>query len=435
VLNTKPKDNQMFYGTAYASGMTTIKGTPNTLAFDISAKTGKNTKVFIPLNQGLSISDYTFITFADSASLKKEALSAEKKPVMVLDNNFGLDLNLDLEITPEAEIQIIFDSKIGDVMKGRGTGNLNINLNPRGDFKISGDYIIEQGDYLFTLGNVLNKSFQIENEGRITFNGDVENADIDIKAIYKLKASLYDLLQEEEYKDRVPVECELNLTGKLSNPVVAFNINLPTSDERTRTALKNAISTEEESSRQFAYLLIANRFYGNPTSGTTSPSTAIAGTSAMTTTFEMLSNQISNWFSQISKDFDIGLTYRPGSSAYDPQEVRVDLSTQLLNDKVTFNSNLDVRGNSNTTTNNAPITGDFDLEYKIPKTKISLKVFNRYNNPSTGRTEQYTQGIGIFFKHDFNKFSDLFVKKGKSDLKKEDEPTTKKTGDEPSKQK
>ena len=66
VLNTKPKDNEMFYGIAYGSGLTTIKSGPNSLAFDISARTGKGTKFNIPLNSGLSVSDYSFISFFDA---------------------------------------------------------------------------------------------------------------------------------------------------------------------------------------------------------------------------------------------------------------------------------------------------------------------------------------------------------------------------------
>ena len=429
VLNTKAKDNPLFYGTAYALGVTTIKSGPNSLAFDISAKTGKNTKFFIPLNNGLSVSESSFITFIDSSSRKKLQPGIDgirPSPEPSSSNQTGMDLNFDLEVTPDAEVQIIFDSKLGDVMKGRGSGQLNINLNQKGDFNMSGDYIIEEGDYLFTLGNFINKSFRVENGGKIMFNGDLNNAEIDIKAIYKLKASLFDILQDENYKDRIPVECQLNLTGKLFNPIVEFNIYLPTADERTRTALRNAISTEEELSRQFAYLLVANSFYAGTSHGSTGPSTATAaGTSAMAvTTTEMLSNQLSNWLSQISRDFDIGFNYRPGYSSIDPQEVQVNLSTQLLDDKVSINSNLDVRGTGNTTSN-TPITGDFDIEYKITE-KIRFKVFNRYNNPYTGRTEPYTQGIGIFFKQDFIKFSDFFRKKVKSDMKKEEVTVIKK---------
>jgi len=88
-------------------------------------------------------------------------------------------------------------------MKGHGSGNLNITYNPKGEFRITGDYIVEDGDYLFTLGNILNKSFSVENGGKIMFNGDINNAEIDMKAIYKLKASLFPILQDENYKDRV----------------------------------------------------------------------------------------------------------------------------------------------------------------------------------------------------------------------------------------
>jgi hypothetical protein len=70
------------------------------------------------------------------------------------------------------------------------------------------------------------------------------------------------------------------------------------------------------------------------------------------------------------------------------------------------------------------LTGDFDIEYKITE-KIRFKVFNRYNNPYTGRGVPYTQGLGLFFKQDFNKFSDLLKKKDKSDMKKEDDVSPK----------
>jgi len=149
-------------------------------------------------------------------------------------------------------------------------------------------------------------------------------------------------------------------------------------------------------------------------------STTSTGTSAMAvTTTEMLSNQLSNWLSQISNDFDIGFVYRPGYKDINSQEVQVALSTQILNDKVVINGNFDVRGAENSYGN--PITGDFDIEYKLAE-KIRLKVFNRFNNPYTGKGVPYTQGIGIFFKQDFNNLSDLLKKNNnKSEMKREEE--------------
>ncbi len=120
----------------------------------------------------------------------------------------------------------------------------------------------------------------------------------------------------------------------------------------------------------------------------------------------MLSNQLSKWLSQLSNDFDIGFNYRPGNEIT-PQEVEVALSTQLLNDKVTLNGNIGVGKLSNPQDSN--ISGDFNIDFKITE-KLRFKVFNRSNNDLFYETAaQYTQGIGIFFRRDFDKFKDLFV--------------------------
>ncbi len=426
VLNTRQKDNDLFYGTAFATGVTTIKSEPGSLSFDISAKTGKNTKFFIPLNTSETISEYSFVTFVSHDSISDSVKKTEIKTGQV--QTTAIELNLDLEVTPDAEVQLIFDPKVGDIMKGHGSArNLTISYDKQGNFKIYGDYVIEDGDYLFTLKNILNKPFSVEEGGRISFNGDIDNAEIEMKAIYKLKASLYEILKDESYNEKIPVECQINLSGKLFNPVVSFNIYLPMADEETRTYLKNVITTEEELSRQFLYLLVMNRFYSDPSYGTSLTSTTSTGTSAMAvTTTEMLSNQLSNWLSQISNDFDIGVNYIPGQKNFNDQEVQVALSTQLLDDRVVINGNLDVRGLGAISDNTDQLTGDFDVEYK-PKfsDRIRFKVFNRFNNPYTGKQSQYTQGFGVFFRQDFDKFSDLFKKKMKQNMKKEEEPKVK----------
>ena len=127
----------------------------------------------------------------------------------------------------------------------------------------------------------------------------------------------------------------------------------------------------------------------------------------VTTTTEMLSNQLSNWLSQISNDFDIGFNYRPGSELTD-QEVELALSTQLLNDKVTVNGNVDVRGNqANTSASN--ISGEFTVEVKLTD-MLRFKVFNRSNYNVYYQVHPYTQGVGLFFRRDFNTLKDIFVR-------------------------
>jgi hypothetical protein len=433
VLNTQLKDNPMFYGTVYASGsnkkptVANIRSDQSGLAFDISAKTGKNTKLSIPLSKGLSVSEYSFISFIDSKSDKKT-----QQDVPVQNKQTGIDLNMNLEVTPDAEVQIIFDSKAGDIMKGQGSSeNLNVYLNKKGDFRVTGDYIIESGEYTFTLGPVINKPFNVENGGKVLFSGEMKDAEIDLKANYlNLKASLQPILGKD-YIERVRVEPQLSLSGKLFNPIVGFDIYLPDADERLRTLLKNSISTEEEMTKQVVALLVIQGFISSgSTSGVASANTP-SGTSAMAaTTYEMLSSRVSDWFSKISKDFNVGLNVRPGETSLTPQEAQVALSTQLLNNKVVLNGNFDVKGAealSNSASNNTnQLSGDFDAEIKLNE-KFKLKVFNRYNDSYNTGLSQYTQGVGIFYKQDFNKFSDLFGKKKKSEMKKEEDAKIKST--------
>ncbi len=417
VLNTQPKDNPMFYGKVYASGVTKIKTGPNSLSFDISAKTGKNSKFFIPLTNELSVTQSSFISFIDSTD---QSGKDKMKPPPEAPKQLGLDLNIDLTVTPDAVAELIFDPTVGDKMTGSGSGILNINLDPKGNFRITGDYNIEKGDYLFTLKNILNKKFEIENGGRISFNGDLHDAEVDLRAIYqKFTTSLYPILELDE---KVAVEPQLLLTGNLFNPTVNFEINLPNADEDRKTYLRNAISTEEELSRQFLYLLVMKSFYSEQASSPTGSSNS-TGTSAMAvTTTEMLSNQLSNWISQISNDFNLGFTYRPGSGdkAINPDELKIAFETQVLDNRVILNGNLDY---SNSLGNTDQLTGDFDAEFKITD-KVRFKVFNRFNETYSGKGP-YTQGIGIFFKEDFAKLSDLFKKRTKSSMKKEEEVTLK----------
>jgi hypothetical protein len=418
VLNTTLRDNPSFYGRVFAGGVVNIKSRPDLLSFDISARTGRNTSFFIPLSDELSVMEHSFISFIDSAGRSQKNLVTAREEKKQL----GLDVKIDLTVTSDATAGIIFDEKVGDKITGRGSGLLNITLNPKGDFRINGDYTIEQGDYLFTLGNILlNKRFMVENGGRISFNGDLDDAEIELKAVYqKFNTSLFPVLHDPAYANvRIPVEPQILLSGKLFNPTVNFEINLPDSDEETKTYLRNAISSDEELSRQFMYLLVMKSFYAELAGDYTNPT----GTSAMAaTTMEMFSNQLSNWISQISNDFNLGFSYRPGSGnrEYNPDEVQIAFETQVLDDRVSINGNFDYRGTSGNQTDQ--LTGDFEAEVKLTE-KIRFKVFNRFNDHQYTGKGPYTQGVGILFREDFEKLRDLFRKKESKEARKEEEIT------------
>jgi len=422
-LNTRSTDNKMFYGTAFATGLVTINGSPSNVNMEISARTEKNTVFKIPLTTEEELTQYNFIKMVhDNAD--------EQSHETVLRNEYKVDLsgfhmNFDLEVTPDAEVQIIFDPKVGDILKGSGSGNLNMKISTSGNFIMYGDFTIDKGDYLLTVQNVFNKKFTIEPGGTIRWNGDPFDATIDLLAKYRTKASLSELLGTEQtnLKEKIPVDCQLFLTGKLMTPTVRFDIDLPQSEEETKLVVKNKINTTEEIDKQVISLLMLNSFYYNPGSTGTMTS-AIAATpysnAAGTTVSELLSNQLSNWLSQISNDFDIGINYR-NDARQKNDEVEVMLGTQLFNDRLSINGSVDVATNA-TANASKNIVGEFDIDYKLTKSgRFRVKTYNHINNDLLIESSPYTQGLGFTYKEEFNTLGELVRRYWRSIVGKKEE--------------
>ncbi len=411
-LNTTQADNELFHGSVLASGIVKFSGPPDNLHMEINAKTERNSVFNIPLDRSEEVNENDFIRFVNTSDEKIENQKEEPEYEV---NLKGLTMDFNLEITPDAEVQIIFDPRIGDILQGRGNGNLTMSINTLGKFEMYGDMVIQEGDYLFTLQNLINKKLQVEPGGTLSWNGDPADANINLKAVYKLRTSVSTLSPEadDRLKQRIPVECQIIMTGKLLKPNIQTDIVLPTTDQQTRNIVSNSINTEEEKLKQFISLLVMNNFMSlNPgeafVSGSGSGSTAnMAGVA----TSELLSNQLSHLLSQISKDFDIGLNYRPGDQIT-TDELEVALSTQILDDRISINGNLDVRGDQTTRTSAATnpnnIVGDFDIDFKITENgKLHLKAFNRANDNLLFQTSPYTQGVGVFYREDFDSFGEL----------------------------
>ncbi|MBI4645902.1 MAG: translocation/assembly module TamB domain-containing protein, partial [Bacteroidia bacterium] len=405
-LNTTEKENPDYYGTAIASGVINLTGSTNNLIINISAKTEGDTQFYIPLSAGEDISESDFISFVNKTYQDKP--EEEKKEELT-----GMQLNFELEVTPDAEVQIIFDSKVGDIIRAVGYANLKMEINTLGDFNMYGDYIIENGDYLFTLKNVINKRFDIEKGGTIKWNGNPEEANLDLNAVYRLKAPLFDLMaglqldtaEKEKYKRRFPVECQLNVTHTITNPEMAFNINVPQADDKVNSIIQGL--PEEEKNKQLLSLLILNRFYTPSYLRGQGPSETGSAGAVGVTSSELLSNQLSHWLSQISNDFDIGVNYRAGDEITN-DELEVALSTQLFNDRVSINGNVGVGGQQQ---NTSGLVGDFDVNVKLNKSgKLRLKAFTRSNEEMLYENSPYTQGIGLFFREDFNSYKDILKK-------------------------
>ncbi len=407
-LNTNENDNSLYYGKAYVTGPhVNISGFLNNIIHIVAdVKTDKVTfsnrseltKLYIPLTSTTDISSTNYITF-----ISKDTIHKINKYKVDLS---GLQLDFDLDMTTDAEIQLIFDQKVGDVIKAQGNGAVKLEISTLGKFNMFGNYTVENGDYLFTLQNIINKKFNLEKGGTIKWAGDPYDASIDLSAIYKVRTSLTPLFDTSAiYKHQYPVNCKMLLANKLMSPDITFDIDLPTADEGTRRDVRSIVNSDLEMNRQVFSLMVLGSFVTPQNlAGFATNETSSAGLNASS---ELLSNQLSNMLSKISKDFDLGVKYQAGDKLTN-EEMQVALSTQLFNNRLAIDGNFGV--SSSVTQNTNTLVGDVNMEYKLTDDgKVRIKAFNRTNdNAIINLSSPYTQGVGIFYREEFNTISDLW---------------------------
>lgn len=404
-INTTPAINEQFYGKAFGSGVVRITGKGITILIDGVVRTEKGTEMNIALESTSDATEYDFLTFVTHGY-------QPPKPENDDDYDYSdVQMKFEVNITPEAKMQLIYNSKIGDVIKSQGSGTLQVSIDKNFNILLYGEYTFDQGDYLFTLQNVINKKFEIQQGGTIEWNGNPYDATLNLNAIYRLKASLSDLFANAYQNidtQRLPILCKIELTKSLSNPDIKFDIELPTAEDRIKDEVKQYISTDEDMNKQMLSLLVLGKFYmPEYLRGTyTAANNNLVGTTAS----ELLSNQLSNWLSQISNDVDVGVNYRPGNQITN-DEIELAMSTQMFNNRVTINGNIGNNTSQRTSANNNGLVGDADINVKLTKNgKLQLKAYNHANNNLIYETSPYTQGVGVTYREDYNNFKELWRK-------------------------
>ena len=418
VMNTKESTDMPFYGTVYGTGNALLTGNAiQGLDVNVAMTTNRNS-IFTYINGSVaSATSNQFIKFVDKTPRRTIQDSIQiisyyeqlqqKRQEAEEEQKTDIRLNILVDATPDATMKIIMDPVAGDYISGKGTGNIRTEFYNKGDVKMFGSYQINQGVYKFSLQEVIRKDFVIKNGSTITFNGVPLDANLDIQASYTVNsASLNDLIPEESssiiQQPNVKVNCIMNLSGILVRPTIKLGIELPNERDEVQTLVRNYISTEEQMNMQILYLLGIGKFY---TEDARNNQNSNVMSSVLSST---LSGQLNNALSQVfeTNNWNIGTNLSTGDKGWTDMEVEGILSGQLLNNRLLINGNFGYRDNPMANTN---FVGDFEAEWLINRSgDIRLKAYNETNDRYYTKTNLTTQGVGIMYKKDFNKWSDLF---------------------------
>jgi hypothetical protein len=402
-LNTHAEDNDYFFGKAYANGTVHIFGDEKVANIWANAVSQPKSKCYINMGGASSASDNTFINFVNK---QKETISKDLMVQKPAPSSVNVKVNLQIDVTPDAEMELIVDPKGGDVITGKGNGNLRVEFDTFSPVKLFGTYTINNGYYLFTLQNLIKKEFKIDKGSTLAWTGSPYNAQVNIRALYPLSASLKDLDQSilTQNRSSVPVNCVLKLTDDLMKPTISFDVDLPQCDESVKQRVRNIINTDEMLNRQILYLLLFNKFYTPEyMQNTTSVATnSIVPNEAISFALSTASAQVNNWISRASNNLTVGFDYKPS----DKVNTEYQVQTQLLyqpNNRLIVNGNFGYSNeNANSSTNNNKFIGDVDVEYLLTESgKFRLKAYNHTVDRYRLTTAKTTQGVGFLYKQDF----------------------------------
>ena len=403
VMNNTFSENPYYYGKVFMTGSADISyDSIENLSIYVNAITEKSTILSIPLYGSSEVVLHDFIAFINKDT---NNIVTTKTPLIPKEK---MSIGIDLEITDEAEVMLIFDDLVGDEMKSSGQGNIQLNIDQNYDLTMYGNYTINKGEYVFTLKEFINKKFDLKKGGTLTWFGDPYNAKIDLSASYPLRTSLYNIMPEidrENWKHKSIVDVGIELENNLMNPDIQFSIEVPNGNESVKTALKRVLSNSEELNKQVFSLLILNQFI--------TPNHLNLGNNVKSydiSTSEVLSNQLGNMISSFTDEFDIGFNYTLGNQLSN-EELSVAMSTQQFNDRLNVETNLGMSQSNSITQNPNSFIGDVNIEYKLnSKGNIRVHAYNQSNEYDLSNQNQsnYTQGFGLFYKQSFDSLGELF---------------------------
>jgi hypothetical protein len=403
-LNTTFRDNRLYYGTAFGTGRFSFTGPVDNMNIDIEAQTQEGTVFNIPLNTSATAGEYDFIRFVSHTDSTK---------VITNSNAFkGITLNFDLSADEKTVVRITTDLGL---LEGRGTTRgLKLNINSLGDFEMRGDYLINSGKFEFTAKNFISKNFQVNQGGTLRWTGNPSNAEINLRAVYELRANISDLYTAAGFQAAQPrqelVQAQLILTRTLLQPAIEFDFTFPLNPS-IKDELNTYLSDINNRNQQALSLIVRRQFA--PGTGTNINQQVLGTASAAAS--EFFFNKLNSYIAQTTNFRSLDLNIRSQNDA--------SASLRLFNDRILINGSVyNANGNNDLFTNNSAnlfnstnLTADFSTEYLIRRDgqlrgRFSYRTLTStaLTTLSTGYRPQYVNGLGIIYQRDFDTFGEFF---------------------------
>ena len=413
LLNTTKKDNSQFYGKLIGNAKMVINGPISNLRLNIDGMPSPldldSSHIYLPTGSSREAGQINYIEFIQFGSKMEEGLNTRE--------GTNIFVNMNLTATPSCKIDVILDEELGDVIRGRGNGLLNIRVGSNEPLSIRGRYDITDGEYTFNFQTFLKKYFTIKH-GSLVWNGDPYLAKINIDAEYLAKnVDVSSLASSKGFKQKENVTIISRLTGSLQKPDINFEFDLPPNTEIaqdyiTKKKLEDYKNDPNEMNKQVASLLLFNTFINSNQNFLSGGNTF---SFAANTIGGIVSNMLTNLFNKQLEKATNGVlsTYFDINSSLDLQNkaallqasVKAGLKILLSNRLVLLiGGNLDYNNPYAQLAKKGLFTPDITIEWLLNKDgSIRVVGFNRTSIDLTVG-QRNRSGISLTYHKDFDRF-------------------------------
>lgn len=350
-----------------------------------------------------TIEEDGFITFKKDGSMEEE----EDKRVDLT----GVDLQLNFDVTDDAEVKLIFDEKIGDEISAKGRGNLSLTVDQFNELAMDGTYTVSDGVYNFAMGPY-KQNFNIQPGGTVQWTGDPYEAILDINAFYRTTANLNVVMPDvvdNQSSSNEEILSYLHITGNMMSPEISFDLEAPKASESGKAVIARIRSDRDELNKQFFSILISKSFM--PLAGQSGGAGGTGGAF-----LDLASTQINNILDKMAEGYKMNVNLE--SDEYSGQfSGEFGLSKSFLDDRLLVSGSFGVgtkkaeNGSSGNVPSQNTFIGDVKIEYLLNEQgTFRMNVFNESNNNTVLQNEgrgQFTQGVGVSYKEDFHTLEDF----------------------------
>ncbi|MHC8948962.1 translocation/assembly module TamB domain-containing protein [Sphingobacterium hungaricum] len=433
VVNSTREDNDLFFGKMYVTSNLRIGGDLNKPSIDGNVTANENTDfVFIVPNEnpGVAQRDGVVVFVDKSDTLSNNVFAKLDSMTTASEALSGFDIALNLTTNREAKFKVILDEGTNNALNIQGIAEINTTIDASQKITMSGTFTVEKGDFSFTFSGVT-KDFGFQKGSTITWNGDPLDARLDITALYSGKFATLELVQNQIgaesqnlYKQRIPFDVKLMLSGELFKPEITFDIDL---DENSALVSQDVVSKVNialsalredpaELNKQVFSLIVLGRFMAaNPFESLSGGAGAEGIVRGQISSFltSQLNNLASNLVKGVELDFNLNSEqdYLTGT-AQNRTDLNVGISKMLFDDrlKITIGSNFEVEGNARPGEQTNNIAGDISLDYQLSQDgRYIARVYRKNQYQATLMGQFVETGLGFVVNMNYDKFKELFM--------------------------